>query len=371
MKKILCLIVLLLLLCGCEVKSENSSEWIVDSGAPSSVVEGSEGDFYLDSSTYNLYQMNSSNWALLGKISGNDGSDGKDSTVSVNDEGFLVVNGEVTNTKIVGENGKDGEAGKDGASGKNGKDGKDGSSPQVTINSEGYVEIDNIKLNLKKYNLSCTLTNDVDGDKQADLADEITCGTEGFYVLKNDGTTVHMFAKYNLDVGNVYNNNTKELKPLENPTGIQKESSKAFDPNDDFRYGTIEFASEPYWDNGILRPRYGDGYPEEVYDSNSSLFIHMQNYKNYLNANGAEVLRLRLIELDELRSMGCSRGSKSCKNAYYDWIISSSYWTGTAENSTNIWRVNADGFLSNYDATVARGLGLRPVVEILDDNIIK
>ena len=46
----------------------------------------------------------------------------------------------------------------------------------------------------------CSLTLDENGNGIADTGDMITCSTESFHVIENDGTTISMFAQYNLDV---------------------------------------------------------------------------------------------------------------------------------------------------------------------------
>lgn len=350
------------ILCGCEFGNDSSVGWIVDDGAPTGVSSAIDGDFYLDSSSYNLYQMENESWKLLGNISGEKGEKGKDSSVSVSDDGFLIVNGKKTDTKIVGSDGKDGEAG---------KAGKDGSSPKVTIDTNGYIMIDNIKLNIKRYNSSCKLIEDYDEDGQLDVGDYVTCGSESFYVIRNDGTTVSMMAKWNLDVGYIYNGSTSEITPIENPTGLQSEKAKGLVDYEGIRYGVVPFTTESYWDNGLIRGVYGDAYPGYVYDSNSTIFNYLQEYKKKLKDMGVMVEKIRVPDLHEVRTLGCFRRYSLCDGSVFPWLITSSYWTGSADNYSCIWGVIINTYFTYYDASLGDSLGVRPVIEVLDENILR
>ena len=86
---------------------------------------------------------------------------------------------------------------------------------------------------------------------------------------------------------------------------------------------------------------------------------------------GATVEKIRLVTVDEVRALGCVRRLNSCADTKYEWLITSSYWTGSADDATNIWRVNVGGYFTNYDSTVGRSLGIRPVIEVLDENIAR
>lgn len=146
--------------CG-ESNLQSGNIWTVNSGEPMGTVSGSNGDMYLDTLTYNLYQMKDNNWVKVGNISGKDGSDGIDGkngengkdgingtnavspTIEINTEGYWVINGKTTNVKAVGKDGKDGIDGVDGI------DGDDAVSPTVEINSEGYWVISGKTTNVK------------------------------------------------------------------------------------------------------------------------------------------------------------------------------------------------------------------------------
>ena len=57
---------------------------------------------------------------------GEKGEDGKTPTITISEDGYWVINGEKTNYKAIGTDGKDGADGKDGTDGKDGVDGEKG-----------------------------------------------------------------------------------------------------------------------------------------------------------------------------------------------------------------------------------------------------
>ena len=85
-------------------------------------------------------------------VDGKDGKDGKTPTITINKEGYWVINGEVTTYKAVasdGKNGLNGKDGKDGKDGVNGQDGKDALTPTIEINKDGYWVINGEVTNIK------------------------------------------------------------------------------------------------------------------------------------------------------------------------------------------------------------------------------
>lgn len=72
---------------------------------------------------------------------------------------------------------------------------------------------------LKDY--PCTVTTKSSAEIDIGIGDVITCKTESFFVVSNDGTNIEMLAKYNLNVG--------ENKIQDDTEGIQ--SAKAIGSN--------------------------------------------------------------------------------------------------------------------------------------------
>jgi len=82
-KKMICLCVSILLLVsalfvvGCAKEGSANGTWLVNDSAPTASSEGNVGDMWLDTSTYDIYQMTEDGWLLCGNIKAEDGEDGK------------------------------------------------------------------------------------------------------------------------------------------------------------------------------------------------------------------------------------------------------------------------------------------------------
>ena len=126
---------------------------------------------------------------------GKDGKDGKDGiTPTISPDGYWVVNGQKTDIKAKGtdgtngqngSNGTNGKDGKDGTNGKDGKDGKDGITPTITINSEGYWVI-----NGQVSTTKAKAENGKDGkDGKDGVTPTITINSEGYWVINGQTST--------------------------------------------------------------------------------------------------------------------------------------------------------------------------------------
>ena len=159
------------------------------------------------------------------------GKDGKTPTITINADGYWVINGEVTNYKAVASDGKNGVNGQEGKTptitinkdgywvingvvtdykavatdGKNGVNGEDGKTPTITINEDGYWVINGVVSNVK--------ATGNDGKPGADGKDgktpTIEINENGYWVIngevteykavptsitEGDGQTFHVFA---------------------------------------------------------------------------------------------------------------------------------------------------------------------------------
>ena len=126
---------------------------------------------------------------------GKDGKDGKDGiTPTISADGYWIVNGQKTDVKAKGtdgtngqngSNGTNGKDGKDGTNGKDGKDGKDGVTPTITINSEGYWVI-----NGQTSTTKAKAENGKDGKHGKDgVTPTITINSEGYWVINGQTST--------------------------------------------------------------------------------------------------------------------------------------------------------------------------------------
>ena len=230
------------------------------------------------------------------------------------------------------------------------------------------------------------------------LCNTNTGKSEDFYVIKDNGTTVTALAKYNLLVGNRFsykedlsdfgiNNSPSEISESEQDYGLQS-SSASFEldtnkgtPTVTNTVGTISFFNgSSYWSDsknyGSLLSKYGTGYPADVFDSNSTLYAPLQNYKNYLkNTLKKTSTSVDLLSYNEALSLGCIITNQenrigNCKSAP-SWVYSTDYWTSTAIDSSYMWTIyNVPDISFGFGAYQTNYVfGLRPVITISKSEI--
>ena len=198
----------------------------------------------------------------------------------------------------------------------------------------------------------------ISGDLET-VGSEVAIGDEHFYIISSDEDSVTMLAKYNLHVGNSVDE-SYTVTPLENPTGIQNSSAIGVFPgftDDNPAIGTTAFSSTYYWSSTVT------AYPAYVYDSNSTLYNYVENYRTYLESHGVEIEEARLIKMEELESLGCSRSSNSCKSAP-SWVYATTYWSGVAHNYAFLWHVDSNGTIYPDPSEDDCYRGVRPVITL-------
>ena len=186
------------------------------------------------------------------------------------------------------------------------------------------------------------------------VGDEICIDTECFYVISSTDSTVTMLAKYNLYVGGEYNSSW--IAYGEEATGKQDSTMLGYNPPHIKPYkGTTKFSDTNYWSSTV------SSYPAYVYDSNSILYNYVENYKTYLSTLGVTPIEARLITYEELISLGCS--GSSCSSAP-SWVYSTTYWSGSANSSYNVWYVLSRGDFNSIYYSYDNNFGCRPVITI-------
>ena len=209
-----------------------------------------------------------------------------------------------------------------------------------------------------------------DGTK---VGDELKIGEEHFHVISNDGTNVTLLAKYNLEVGsNCIYNTGYQCTEIENPSGIQSEKALGDTKtgyNTTGNYGVVPFSSTLYWYSGGLLEKYGSSYPAYVYDDNASIKTYVDNYKTYLEGLGAVVNSARLIKQEELVNLGCSTDEWTCTASDYEWLYTTTYWSGSARSNDSVWYVNSNGHFVSRDYDISSNYGVRPVIVISSSEI--
>ena len=198
----------------------------------------------------------------------------------------------------------------------------------------------------------------INGDYDT-VGSEVCIGEECFFVISSSENDVTLLSKYNLYVGNNILEHTPEngvtlLEPIANPTGIQKENARGWVSVLPW-IGTMPFSSTTYWTDTI------SNYPAYVFNELSNTYIHVYKYKDYLEKTGIFIKEARLITYEELVELGCTPHG-SCTESP-SWVYLTSYWTGSAGNTTVVWGIDSDGvFTINFHGSHARGV--RPVLII-------
>lgn len=193
--------------------------------------------------------------------------------------------------------------------------------------------------------LACNLTYDKNSNGQADLQDEVTCGTESFYVIRNDSTAhptaigdnITLITKYNLDVGNIYDGSTNT--PISIPTGIQNSNA-------------IGWKSDGY-------PYYGVVYRHDIN-------TYADNYKTYMeNIVGVDVKEAAIPTLYQYNDFKLYTNFNFTSFWLEDYYIFNDYYGG----STNVpYHVSSNGNCA-YTANTDKEYGVRPVIIISKSDI--
>lgn len=198
--------------------------------------------------------------------------------------------------------------------------------------------------------------NVISGDLDT-VGSEVCIDNECFYIISSNDSTVAMLAKYNLYVGGEYNGSAWKAYGTK-ATGIQDSTMLGYKSSGAPYSGTTVFSSTAYWSSTVST------YPTYIYDSNSSIYNYVENYKLYLEQFDVVINEARLISYEELVSLGCREGSLTCASAP-EWVYSFSYWTGSLGNTSHIWFVNKD---KSFNKNIRYGnnlyFGVRPVIVI-------
>ena len=186
---------------------------------------------------------------------------------------------------------------------------------------------------------------------------EVCLGEECFYVVNSDSSSFRIFAKYNLYVGYDWDGSSL-TKYGDEATGIQHPDMRGYIGEDLVRKGVDRFVQYEWWIDTLTT------FPTYVYDSRSNFYVYMENYKDYLENNGAVINEARPISYEELVELGCNVDAGTCKGYSEEWVYYTSFWTGSAASantSKNLWAVLGKSFIKNNGSNVS---GVRPLIEI-------
>ncbi len=254
---------------------------------------------------------------------------------------------------------------------------------------------------------------------QITAGDEVAIDTEHFYVVSSDSTNTVLLAKYNLLVGNVYNqvsgswSKTKTLTSSDTGYGLQNENAKGYyGSSATDRTGVVAFSGKGYWDNkncvwsgsgnattcpgtAGLKSEYANAsnaegktgsysstYPyvynstmsstapsygtyssgsntwQAAQDNGYTIAYYVEGYVNTLKGLGApNNITGRLLTYEEASSL-----SSTVKG-------NGSYWLGSAYNDSNVRYVGGGGVSSNGFWRASDVGGVRPVIIVSTSDI--
>ena len=178
----------------------------------------------------------------------------------------------------------------------------------------------------------------------------VAIGSEQFYTIGSDDTSVKLLSLYNLHVGNSVNIDWT-VTPLKNPTGIQASNAKGWILDDTTYIGTTVFSETGPVYSGSIVETYVNDYKTILTD--------------YFNV---DVIEARIPTQDELvNDFDCSIEKERCSRDKYLWISSTTYWVNSYASNNRILSVTSNGVFSFADYSNATGAGVRPVIVISKD----
>ena len=190
----------------------------------------------------------------------------------------------------------------------------------------------------------------------------VTIGDQQFYTIGTEGENVKLLSMYNLMVGNEVNiseDGNPIVTPLANSTGLQSNDAVGARVDENGMpahfpwYGTVAFATE-------------DKHGTNASDYSGSLIeTYVNDYEVAIEAMGVNVESARLITKDELvNTFGCNESEYTCTGSAYPWIYATTYWSGAANDSYDVWYVDSYGNFGNNYYGDDGGAGVRPVITI-------
>ena len=193
----------------------------------------------------------------------------------------------------------------------------------------------------------------------------VKIANEEFYVIgQEDANHVKLLPKWNLKVGDVFNDNNEVIYTYQESDpgfGLQSDEMIGYKDGLEAYKGCIYiYDGDPYFsdlEKRELLPEYGPA-PAYVYNEQSYLYEYINDYIQYLNSNGAHITSGRLPSISDMEAVGCDGHEYyTCEDAP-SWLYQTSFLLGEADNWIDMYHVDTDGRLNYYSS----GDGLRPVL---------
>ena len=197
--------------------------------------------------------------------------------------------------------------------------------------------------------------------------DIVKIANEEFYVIKKTSSNLTLLARYNLKVGDIYQNISTKIGEYSSSTpGYGRQSSEALG-HDSYNtsYGSVLFSNSNYWSGQVgSNLKYQGKYCTSdlstgcayIYDSNSILYSYVESYKSYLNNLGANIVEARILSLEEAHTLESS--------GYTSILYNTSFWLATPYDNEKNWRVGSDGHIIIGPYLYPGYYGVRPIIVI-------
>ncbi len=228
------------------------------------------------------------------------------------------------------------------------------------------------------------------------IGDELCLNDQCFNFIRYDGTNdedVVMLAKWNLKVGNIYDNDARQISGRytnsDTGYGLQNSETRGQVQGTSTWNGLLPFSATNYWNGNV------SSYPADVYDATLitepdfsttcndtdncwktpgySIAYYVEQYKTKLiNDYHATIKEARLLTYSEATdsSIGCVASQFSCPTTGNSaFITNASFWLETASDSANVWGVFPSGMFYKYGNNDGNGFGVRPVIVVAKSNI--
>ena len=226
------------------------------------------------------------------------------------------------------------------------------------------------------------------------IGDELCLNDQCFNFVRYDGTNdedVVMLAKWNLKVGNIYDNDARQISGRytnsDTGYGLQNSEIRGYVQGASTYNGAVPFSATNYWNGSV------SSYPADVYDATNyvtapdfsaicndtdncwktpgySVAYYVEQYRTKLtNDYHATIKDARLLTYDEATdsNIGCDESQNTCPTTGF--ITNTTFWFGSVGYVYNVWDVNTKGDFYYHAYEIDYITGVRPVIVVAKSNI--
>ena len=200
---------------------------------------------------------------------------------------------------------------------------------------------------------------------ELEVGTEVTCNDIVFNVIGVNDDSVKLLSAYNL------NNNKQDVKDTE----ITSTNPVVFDEINNRSNTNNTYCDKPLSGCNVYSKIDGvftNGKLKGTVNEVSSIKYLVDQYAITLGFED-KLISANLITKEDLTNLGCDVKNKTCSDSKYPFIYSSTYWTSSYYGGSSIlvYRVQSDGKVNTNNANDNDTTGLRPVITVTKDLLIK